>query len=1271
VVVSLPDGSSVTVPPGAVTQTTTVSLEKTGTQPPGAYSPIYNVGPAGTQFAQPVTISLPIPAGTSVSGGATIYMSTSQSGSYEALPTTVAADGSTATAQVDQAAPVFVGQPCSEGASCAPETACRAGAQTCVTGKPTCSETGLNLADGASCGGGQVCGLGTCIAPSATGRVTVAGGGTVTLQGGVTVTFPPGALSADTQVTVQVVAGASPPGALSPVLEFLPPMTFAQPVTVSFPVSGTPPPGTSIYWTQPGSTTAWDPHAANLSVAGVASTDVTHFSRGFVAAGCSPGAACAVSNPCHVGAVVCTSGAPVCTDTGVSQPDGTACGGTNVCTSGACGAAAPLCANMAGTWTIMSHCSPAYVGKSIDISQTGCTATSADPVNGSPATLQVSSSTVTMAPSCSGTVSGSTLNWTCGTCAQTLVRQAPGASLVGTWTVSGVSGSLVFNANGTYAATSPSISVTGTYQVAGSQLSVVDVGGTSPCPSSQAGLYAYAVSGTALTISLVSDACLGRSLGLPGTYTRAASVTCVSGQACTPTGTPDPCKTYATACDASGAQTCGVAGNRADYTSCGSGNTCTAGACSPLSCSPITNTFSAVPETRVATYSPTPPGGTIVDGVYDLTGRVIYTGPGGLTGTITSSYAGTAVFSGGVFQEAIAHPASAPSAHVVVATYSLSGNIYTITSSICGSAEVGYTLGYAATANEFRTLPPGGGLTGTSMVYTRRGTSTCVAGQACTPTGTASPCQTYATACDANGSQICAGSSKADGTSCGGVNYCAAGVCSRTVSGAFETTYWPDSGVKTTVGAQPSNGEVVTAVLVPNSSATGYATIPATQNPDGTFTASNVPAGTYYLQTETPNYPFIGDVQVLRPIVTLYPFTTSAPRFTTVTAARPDVAYPTQPTMVTLNLSNMEPWTTLGQWSEILMSSSQADVSTAPLGNVAKPAAGATSFSAVFDWSTAPSMANRVANGLPDPAKGDVLFVCQRPNNSIGSGASTATLVIPTRCARLDAYPGVVDGASSTIDAPLVAVPNVYLTADMRPSAFDALLSSMAPGGMPDPSIGVGFSIFSSPHTVLGPDEPDVVARNGYLGMSPGAPDTNYGDVPVADFLDPLWQKVRQVYYTGLAPVAAPGATPTNLVPAMFFWDAVSSALAGPVVPLLGPVASPLVDGRDATADIATPVGLQPIISWSAPALGSANLFVVTINELVNDAGATVVVPVVSAIVRGALSFKLPPGVLKGGRTYVANISALDEPWNVLDGNPLGWGAPTHQCDRYTGTFTP
>jgi hypothetical protein len=51
---------------------------------------------------------------------------------------------------------------------------------------------------------------------------------------------------------------------------------------------------------------------------------------------CAAGTSCTGSSACKTAVIVCTSGNPVCTDTG-NQPNKTSCGGGNVCTDGVCG----------------------------------------------------------------------------------------------------------------------------------------------------------------------------------------------------------------------------------------------------------------------------------------------------------------------------------------------------------------------------------------------------------------------------------------------------------------------------------------------------------------------------------------------------------------------------------------------------------------------------------------------------------------------------------------------------------------------------------------------------------------------------------------------------------------------------------------------------------------------------------------------------------------------------------------------------------------------
>lgn len=157
--VSLQGGPSLALPAGALAAATEIRIEPTGqTTPEGA--PIYRLSPAGTTFAQPVTVTLPLPAGMT---SPSVYWSKPGSDtSFDVLPAAVGPDG--VQAQGTHFSTVFVGP--------------SAGDAVCTSAGPG--------SDGTPCGGGRLCVSGACgprpVLASAVppeGRV----GSTVTLAG--------------------------------------------------------------------------------------------------------------------------------------------------------------------------------------------------------------------------------------------------------------------------------------------------------------------------------------------------------------------------------------------------------------------------------------------------------------------------------------------------------------------------------------------------------------------------------------------------------------------------------------------------------------------------------------------------------------------------------------------------------------------------------------------------------------------------------------------------------------------------------------------------------------------------------------------------------------------------------------------------------------------------------------------------------------------------------------------------------------------------------
>lgn len=103
--IELPGGPTLQIPPGALSSDTVISIRKASVAPPpGALGTAYELGPAGTTFAQPVTVTLPLAAGTDA---VAVWMRSGDATSFESVPTSVA-DG-VATAQIRHFSIIVVG----------------------------------------------------------------------------------------------------------------------------------------------------------------------------------------------------------------------------------------------------------------------------------------------------------------------------------------------------------------------------------------------------------------------------------------------------------------------------------------------------------------------------------------------------------------------------------------------------------------------------------------------------------------------------------------------------------------------------------------------------------------------------------------------------------------------------------------------------------------------------------------------------------------------------------------------------------------------------------------------------------------------------------------------------------------------------------------------------------------------------------------------------------------------------------------------------------
>ena len=126
--VSLPGGPRIDVPSGAIPSDTTISIAKTSSDPDTSATPlggVYSFGPSGMAFLKPVSVTFPLPPGTTE---ATIFWSRQDGTGFDDIGGV--STGSTISAMVQHFSWGFAAKPC----SCAVGNLCVAG--TCMPELP-------------------------------------------------------------------------------------------------------------------------------------------------------------------------------------------------------------------------------------------------------------------------------------------------------------------------------------------------------------------------------------------------------------------------------------------------------------------------------------------------------------------------------------------------------------------------------------------------------------------------------------------------------------------------------------------------------------------------------------------------------------------------------------------------------------------------------------------------------------------------------------------------------------------------------------------------------------------------------------------------------------------------------------------------------------------------------------------------------------------------------------------------------------------------------
>ncbi|HSN91448.1 MAG TPA: hypothetical protein VLS93_09485 [Anaeromyxobacteraceae bacterium] len=922
---------------------------------------------------------------------------------------------------------------------------------------------------------------------------------------------------------------------------------------------------------------------------------------------CTAGASCTYNpSPCLAGTTSCSTGTETCLDTATPLPNGTSCGTNLVCNAGTC---VSCTAGLACT----GNPDPCRLGT------TSCatgTQTCVDGTTPAPNGTSCGTNLVCYAGSCVSCTAG----LACTTNPDSLCHDGVTSCATGTQTcVDGTAkpngtscgSNLVCNA-GTCVSCTAGLACT-----------------TNPSPACWDGLTSCATgtqtcvdgtakpNGTACDVDpLQPEVCSG------GTCT-----VCYAGQPCT-TNPDTACHDGITSC-ATGTQTCVDGTAKPNGTTCGVNQVCSAGVCLPCTAG-LACTTDPDPCRTGVTSCDTGTSVCVTTSTLEPNGTSCGTNLVCNAGTCVSCTAGLAC-------------ATNPD-------------------TLCHDGTTSCATGTQTCVDG--TAKPNGTTCGTNMVCNAGVCTACTAGLACT--GNPTPCRVGTTSC-ATGTQTCVDTATpaADGTSCGTGQTCDAGSCvaSRTVTGTRMVTTWgagtgctSATPCRTTVVAPDVIGSPFAAVaaLVPDG-AGGFRRYAGAFSADGSCSIPNVPAGTYLLE-------LVEGAGLVRYVET----SSSVVDLGYDVLGRQDLAPATLPTLVTFNLSGLEPW---GAGHEIQLASAGADLwDFPPAGGIAL---GQVSGTVLEDWS-----APAVGRPLGLLAATDILYVAQNPSYTATEGVQAYAY---WRAAAAAPVSGVAlsNGMPATIAAALAPVTRTStVSVDWRVTEFEALLAGMGPSATPLPA---------SPHEL-------TVEAGAYYQLDPwpegrgGTPETfrmvrgtATPDVVVTTSIvygqyaeENLWSEWRSVAFTATVLYTAPGATtPLEARASIGRREPMLPAPPTPIVPAVGTVRSPLVAGSPALGTI-PPTGLTPLVSWTAPLAGSPTSYRVTVHRLANDVGATRSAPVATWLVPGtSLGVRIPSGVLQAGGQYYLEIVAQVRAAEAFDVAPVRTPRSVSHATTLTAPFSP
>lgn len=447
------------------------------------------------------------------------------------------------------------------------------------------------------------------------------------------------------------------------------------------------------------------------------------------------------------------------------------------------------------------------------------------------------------------------------------------------------------------------------------------------------------------------------------------------------------------------------------------------------------------------------------------------------------------------------------------------------------------------------------------------------------------------------------------------------------ITGTDIDVYLTDSGVV----MMPN--DLTTAMIKATTASMVY---PGTGMANGTFLVPLVPPDTEYTETG-----IIGTMTTKARTLTL--------GFTNL--GRVDQAPATMPTTVSISATGMDAWTT-GDYIEVYSSNADAVTAFTDADFTAGPMAGATALTATtVDWTA-------TGSGLIKASKGDSALVEQFHQQTSGS-TNYFALTKSFTVSNLE----MTDGQPATITGTFAAGTAQSDTFDWKGSQFAAHFAETHADTSAVTTIDEMVQPFAGTHGFTG-------GGADLLQLTPPTADATIGPLaytnPVLGGPDVVgvFGVFGSRHYT-LAGTTASARLPVNIQGVALR----ATLVAGPVQPIVTPPLMLEADGTDVTTD--TTLGsATPMLSWSAPGVGTPTLYRVQFQELTGSTGTPTTITPMKNLFTIDTQLAVPANLLQSGHHYVVKVTARASTANDFSRAPNLFALPYGTADVASGILT-